>query len=284
MGESFVAVADDASAVDWNPAGLAQLSDPEITAMHVFWIQDISFDHLAGELPIGPGVAGASLVYLNLGQLDRSNSGDQPEDPSRGVFSARNWGFTGAYGWRFSPAMCLGAGLKLFSESIDSSSSFGWALDLGFLYRLPWPGLTLGCEVQNLGPATSVTDEYFRLPINIKAGFAYQALPKLLLTMDYNQLLEQYGKIGLGAEYVFEQTLALRLGYAYQEKVDASELYSDFGSPGLAGLTTGIGIRYHDLRLDYAFVPYGFLGSTHRLSITYLLRNSVESKPSTQKP
>lgn len=271
MGEAFAAVADDSSAVHWNPAGLAQLDTPQITAMHVFWFQDMFYDHLSGALPLPAGVGGLSLVYLNLGELSRSDASDQPEDPSRGQFTAADLGFTAAYGFDFSAAMRLGAGLKVFSETIDSQSSLGWGLDLAFLYQLPWPGATFAAVMQNLGPATSVADDYFRLPLNFKVGFAYRPLAKLLLALDYNQLLEQYGKISLGAEYWFEDRLALRLGYQYQEKTDPSELYSELGSSGVAGLTAGLGVKYLNFRLDYAFVPYGLLGSTHRVAVTYLL-------------
>ena len=35
FGEGFAAIADDASALRWNPAGLTQLRQPEITTSHI---------------------------------------------------------------------------------------------------------------------------------------------------------------------------------------------------------------------------------------------------------
>ncbi len=284
IGESYVAVADDPSAVYWNPAGIAGITDPAVMAMHVFWLGDIYFDYLAGVLPMPGGGLGASLVYLNHGQLLRSDAGDTPDDPVRGVFTAADFAFSGAYGYQFSKKMKLGATVKLFSESIDSQASFGAALDLGFLYELPWQAIMLGVMVQNLGPATQVDVESFRLPLNFKIGLSYHPMKNLLVTMDYNQLLEQEAKIGFGAEYVYEHLLALRAGYQYQGKIDQSELYSNYGTPGLAGLTAGIGIKVMEFSLDYAYVPYGFLGTTHRLTLTYALsqppvKKSVQAQP-----
>ena len=41
---------------------------------------------------------------------------------------------------------------------------------------------------------------------------------------------------------------------------------------GLNGFTAGVGIRYRDYSIDYAFVPYGDLGSTDRVSISVAFR------------
>lgn len=279
MGEAYAGLADDATATYWNPAGLAQLTTPEVTAMHAFWLEDIYFDHIAAASPWLGGVVGGSLVYLNAGELLRADAGDTPEDPNRGSFSAANAGFTMGYGFRLSQSMQLGANIQLFSETIDARDNLGWALDAGFLYLLPWPGVSLGGVVQHLGPATSLREEYYRLPVNLKLGAAYRPWKELVLTLDYNQLLEQHGKIGLGAEYVFADTLALRAGYAYQEKIDPAELFSGVGSQAAAGVTAGLGLRYAPLRLDYAFVPHGFFGTTHRISLTYQFQTAPPPTP-----
>ena len=269
MGESYAGLAEDVTATYWNPAGLALLARPEFTAMHVFWLEDIFFEHLGAAFPLARGTAGVSVVYLNHGTLLRSEEGDTPDSPDRGEFSAANGSVTGAYALDLTPNMFVGGGVKVFAESIDANDSVGWAVDLGFRYRTPLPELTFGAVVQNLGPATRVVEQYFRLPLNFKVGFAYRPRPDLALLLDYNQLLEQDGRISLGAEYWFEEVLALRAGYRYQSAVDAFEYYEGEGTGVLSGVSAGVGVRYQDLRLDYAFVPYGFLGSTHRIALTY---------------
>src|SRR5215471_2504536 len=57
---------------------------------------------------------------------------------------------------------------------------------------------------------------------------------------------------------------SLRIGYRYQTKKP------DLG--GLAGLTAGIGLRHNNMSLDYAFVPLGDLGQTHRISFNLRFR------------
>jgi outer membrane protein OmpA-like peptidoglycan-associated protein len=271
MGETFAGIADDPSAVYWNPSGISQVTTPAFTAMHAFWLQDVFFDHLGATFPLSKGTGGLSLVYLNDGELLRSEEGDTPDSPFRGTFSASNLGLTAAYAYPYDESLSLGTALKFFTETIDGAGTVGWALDLSVLYRMPWKDWKLGGAVQNLGPSTHLEDSYARLPINLKVGVSYQILPRLLAAMDYNQLLEQDGKLSLGLEYLFERTLALRLGYRYQSAIDNGEYYEGYGTNALAGVSAGVGINYQAFRLDYAFVPYGFLGNTHRVSLSYVL-------------
>ena len=77
MGEAFVAVANDASAVFWNPAGLAYQQGKEATFMHVNWLpgltDDLFYEFLSFRTSIeGVGTIGVNVVYLNLGEQQRT--------------------------------------------------------------------------------------------------------------------------------------------------------------------------------------------------------------------
>src|SRR5437867_8327076 len=61
LGESFVAVANDPSAIYWNPAGLASLQRQELLLSHVDWPADIHFDHLSYVMPVRK--LGGSLAF-----------------------------------------------------------------------------------------------------------------------------------------------------------------------------------------------------------------------------
>ncbi len=66
LGESFVAVANDPSAIYWNPAGLASIQRQELSISHLEWPADISFDHISYVLPVKR--LGGSLAF-QLGAL-----------------------------------------------------------------------------------------------------------------------------------------------------------------------------------------------------------------------
>jgi len=46
MGDAFVAVANDASALYWNPAGLSQFTQNQVMFSHNKWVVDINHDFL----------------------------------------------------------------------------------------------------------------------------------------------------------------------------------------------------------------------------------------------
>ena len=79
MGDSFVAISDDATASWWNPAGLARQSGRELTFMHANWLpgfnlNDMYYDFLAykQEIP-GLGVIGGNITYFYLGEQTKTD-------------------------------------------------------------------------------------------------------------------------------------------------------------------------------------------------------------------
>ncbi|MBU1486934.1 hypothetical protein KKH56_02640 [bacterium] len=46
-GEAFVGVADDATAIYWNPAGLTQIKSVELLGMQNFYLMDMGYQYVA---------------------------------------------------------------------------------------------------------------------------------------------------------------------------------------------------------------------------------------------
>jgi hypothetical protein len=66
LGDAYTAVADDAYATVWNPAGFARLPRPEMAATHTQWIQSGRHDVLVGAYPTSVGTFGVSAVTLSF--------------------------------------------------------------------------------------------------------------------------------------------------------------------------------------------------------------------------
>jgi hypothetical protein len=74
MGGAFVAVADDATAAYWNPAGLAQLGSREFTLMHAGqWGNVVKRDFLNAALP-GDESYGVSLYRVGVEDIPYTNN------------------------------------------------------------------------------------------------------------------------------------------------------------------------------------------------------------------
>jgi long-subunit fatty acid transport protein len=76
MGEAYVAVANDASAIFWNPAGIAQLESGDIFLGYTDWPADINLYSTAIVTKTGFGHIGASFTILNTGLMNRTD--DRP--------------------------------------------------------------------------------------------------------------------------------------------------------------------------------------------------------------
>ena len=79
MGNTGVAIADNASAMFWNPAGLAFQRGNQVSITHSNWlanfnVDDLFYDYLVGKYYVeGIGTIGAHLTYLNLGEQIQTN-------------------------------------------------------------------------------------------------------------------------------------------------------------------------------------------------------------------
>ncbi|MCW8803743.1 MAG: UPF0164 family protein, partial [Ignavibacteriaceae bacterium] len=70
LGESFVAISDDASALYWNPAGLAQFKTNEVIFSHNIWLVDINHDFLGAVYHLdSDNTFGISLTSLSMDKM-----------------------------------------------------------------------------------------------------------------------------------------------------------------------------------------------------------------------
>jgi hypothetical protein len=255
MGEAYVAVAQDASAVYWNPAGIANTPDFELHATHHEWISDARYEFLSAVQGLRGHALGAHVSLLHLGEFEgRDLSGNFTESFRAYDFSA---GLT--YGRRVMRDVEVGASGKLLYEKIHDFDAVGFAVDLGFRYRTPIRGLTVGATATNLGPEMKFVDDSFLLPAQARIGAAFRTrklLQGLTVSSDVRFPNDSDVKGHVGGELWVHEMVALRGG-------------AKLGYDEEAG-TVGLGLAYRDYLFDYAFVPFSEsseLGDTHRFSV-----------------
>jgi len=279
MGGAFVAVADDANTTYWNPAGLAQIQEREITAMHNEWLEDIRYEFLGYAQPIkSEGRAqgfGVSVMCLYMSGLEsRTTETIEPE----GTFAAYDIAVAGAYAREVGKGVYIGANIKLIHQRIEDETAWSGALDVGLLYTLSGPGrkiskgkFQLGFAVQNIGPGIKFIEESDSLPLNLKAGVAKifdlrSIKSEMTLALDVNAPIDNVPNGHFGVEFVYQKMkdieLAGRIGYKTNTISDLNVL---------SGLSAGVGFLWKRLAIDYVWVPYGDLGNTHRISLTIKL-------------
>lgn len=256
MGSAFSALADDANAINWNPGALGTIKEKNATASYSSLFKDQSQGFLAYVNPLKEdmGSVGVGLNYLTVSKIEK-RAGDT-EDPDS-TFSNQNFALSLSYGKpEVAPGLSLGGNLKYIRVSLDSFSGNAVALDFGGLYKTPVDNLTAGLSVQNMG--TKIGPD--PLPLTFKGGAAYKLFnQKLALAADVDWLaVDQRAYLDLGAEYWVQKILAVRAGYQLGRGRD------QLGS--LVGLGVGMGVKHERFSVDYAFVPFGNLGDTHRMT------------------
>ncbi|MEW6558084.1 MAG: PorV/PorQ family protein [Elusimicrobiota bacterium] len=263
LGGAYVAVANDAGAINYNPAGISQLRNSEIIGQHTEWIADIKHDFLAGAFPLKKNAIGFSAILLSQGKIE----GRDEDRNKTNSFSAYDTALTFSYSKQISRTagkqLSLGTNLKLIQQRIEAEKATGFAFDVGLLTRLSAYPLSAGISFQNLGPKMTFISEGYNLPLTATIGASYNIKNALTLALDMKQkIYDNKTEISFGTEYVPISPLALRLGYLKPLTANRSPL-TDF-----TGLGGGLGLRILNFSTDYAFVPYGDLGNTHRISFS----------------
>ena len=268
MGSTFVGIADDANAVFWNPGGLGQLTKREINAMHTEWLSNIKYDYAGYVHPFGKNVVGISVLYLSTGNMEGTDVAGQKIND----FSAYDACAVISYARNIASLFNLGVNVKFIQQKIENETAQGIAVDIGQLYQTPLKIVSVGLAVQNIGPKMKFIEESFSLPLTISAGVGIKALGILTLGVDVKQqVVDNRTYLSLGGEYMPLPVVAFRAGYLVKLNKTSGETGTvagvSSGLGGLNGLGVGIGFNLGITAVDYAFMPYGDLGNTHRLSL-----------------
>jgi hypothetical protein len=207
MGEANVAVADDAYASYWNPAGLGFLEGSELAMMHVNWLpnlaDDLYYDFFAFRKHVPDlGTFGGHLIYLSLGEQIRMGEG--PDD-YLGTFTSFMMATTVSYSPLLSQNSSFGINAKISYQHLvelgagaekGKGTSLDFGFDFGFLRKgFLTPNLDVGLTVTNIGPKVSFIDpaQADPQPTNLALGLNYRVIDsefnKLSLIYDVNKLL-----------------------------------------------------------------------------------------------
>jgi len=250
MGQAFVALADDATATYWNPAGLDNSESPSLMGSYFSWFEDMSYQQASLSLPTSHGCIGAAVSYFTSGDIPLVNT-----DLNRiGTYDAYDLSGTVAYANHLGNAVSYGIGIKLIQMRIEEESATGFAVDFGTIVHIRQiRGLRLGASVLNLGPDIKFIEEADPMPVLVRGGAAYRMGP-LTLASDVSKPRDNDPSFHFGCEGILADVLALRVGFLTRPAIKDA-------------LTFGAGIYWKRLTAGYAFVPFEEIEATHCVSV-----------------
>ncbi|MFA5140018.1 MAG: PorV/PorQ family protein [Elusimicrobiota bacterium] len=268
MGEAFSAVADDAFAAYYNPAGLGGLRGVELAGMRNSHFQGIGQNYGVLAVPLLSwvdtrrqrnelGVLAFSVTSLSVDGLERR--GVVETDEPDGVFKARDLAYSFAYGVELGRGLCAGASVKVIDQALDSYRASAVAFDAGALARLG--KLSASAGFRNLGSRVRFKAEADPLPFAAYTGAAWEPRKGFTASAEVRAPRDNAIGVGLGAEL----RLPLPGGLSVAGRGGFNSTGLDPG--GLSGVTLGGGAEFRHLAVDFAWVPYGELGNAFRYSV-----------------
>ena len=250
LGGAFVAVADDASAGYWNPAGLTQLPGPIISLADRASALDTEFAHLALASPAwGLGFLGLSVSYYSCGDVIMYDD--------HGVYTStltdRETALILSYAYSLNQLSLGVNGKYVYQDMSDesvSTESDGIGADISVLYEV-FENLTVGAAFHSKYKMKSNSDDSLsgESPLNIRGGVHYRTDMGsgnfLSFMMDFDQTHSRPLNLHLGTEFALYDSFFLRAGLddLYVETRDADMDYLDLVSGNLKP-TFGMGLKW----------------------------------------
>ena len=266
MGGAFVAVADDATAAAWNPAGLAMLDDTRLAGMST---------DLYG-LGITHQYVGAVTTFANLGiglGWERVAIDGQVVDAGGGLGGTFTWveqAIVGSLATNVMDLAMAGANVKYYlADNGLGDAAAGFGFDLGLLVSLG-DMFMIGVNACDLAGSTIEWDGGTTDVINgiYTAGLAMKlAEDRLILAADVDFDGSNLGNTHVGVEFAVIDELALRGG------VVLTDNFQDYY------FTVGAGINVAGLYVDAAYILEETLGNTLVLSAEFSLGGLLGGEP-----
>lgn len=194
MGNAGVAVADNANAMFWNPAGLSFQRNTQVGITHANWLPEFDaglfYEYLVGTYHVdGVGTFGGNVTYLNLGEIEIRDGQGNPQ----GTYSSYELAVGVSYGYQVSERLGLGTSLRTVysklspsNDQVDSGTASTIAGDLSALYRTsPFTlggseaTFSTGINLANMGGRMKYNRVKQALPMNLRVGYA--------LTVDFDE-------------------------------------------------------------------------------------------------
>lgn len=217
MGESGGGLADNSSAIFWNPAGIAFLTGSEVGFTHSNWLPqfnlDMFYDYATYRQYVDAlgGSVTASVTFMNFGEFIQTGS-DSPEEI--GKFRSFDGALTLGYATKIGDDWGLGFNFRVIHSRLapkgaeqeqGSGTSTSVSFDIATMWRpavldLPLIGdlgnkFSMGLNIANLGPKIYYIDQAQAdpIPTNMRLGFAARILEdevnSLTYTLDFTKLL-----------------------------------------------------------------------------------------------
>jgi hypothetical protein len=306
MGGAFTSIADDTSAMYWNPAGLAYLSDyysvafmagagssdkydglSDVTPSNQFFAFTLPLNIVSswfGQTVFGFGYIGSSMDNIPYNGIDA-----QSNPILNGTFSDSQRAFLISAGlplYQSDTSLYLGASLRYITENwtrVDGASANGYDLTAGLIYSVST--FNFGVVLEKGAAMTWEGGHQDTSPLTSKFGvsniFTVANLMDLVGAIDLVQRHEEPLEVNLGAQFGFRDLLTGSVfeingvfvrggvaGWAIEDRYDSASNINQNITYSL-GLGTEFSIYGKYLQLDMSYGMGNVFDEGMKLSLNF---------------
>lgn len=291
MGSAFTSLADDGSAMFWNPGNLTSQSKTALFFHHSPWLPGLNYNYFGFSLPLEDiGVFGVNITSLRTDEIEITTLDAQMGTGETYTAASTAVGIT--YAKKLTDRFSIGGTVKHITERIFNSTASGFAFDIGTMFVTPFEDVRLGVSISNIGTemringddlnsyvdiapyqqgnndniVSQLKTDPFSMPIIMRIGLSWDLMfseeTRLTFACDGINPNDNAQSVNVGVEIApLGDLLFIRGGY--------SELFLDNAEMGLS-LGAGLNIstfEYFEMSFAYAYQAMNYLGNVNHITI-----------------
>ena len=293
MAGTSAGLANDASSMYWNPAGLIGVNSISVIASYTDWFVDLKHQYFGIVLPINEDhKIGVGAMILTMGEMEITT--EQQPKGTGDFFDASDVMVGLTYSARLVDFFTFGISVKYITQNIYNETASALAVDIGTNLITGYKGIKVGMALTNFGTtmtlagrdmqksydplpnnatnvgiASNLKTEAWELPLNFRVGIGwdfigkgdvmiYDPIHSIKIGIDANHQNDGPENASIGIEYKWQNLIALRSGYYFND--DVRKLAVGFGLNWDVPQSFAVGV-------DYAFAELDRLGSVHSISL-----------------
>ncbi len=300
MGEAMTTLPMGASALFFNPAGMADMEGiVDIAGSTNKWIADIRHNSVA--LALKPnhgdyGVLGFSFQFVDYGDFygTRVNGGSPLGYDDTGVFTLKpSFALGLGYAKQLTDQFSIGGQVRWVQQDLGESmtatniqtynpgtdSSYRSAdttmvnnklhpfvFDFGTQFRTGFKSLVFGMSVRNFSGEVKYASEGFQAPLVFTLGISMDIMD---LTGNFGVEQSLYLSVDASHHRDHPEQVKIGLEYGLMKLVFLRAGYASSANDE-TDFSYGLGVSKFGFTFDYAYTPYGVFGSVQRMTVRYM--------------
>ena len=290
MGGAFTSIADNATALFWNPGATSRIKKHDVCVSQTDHFLDTKHKYFGASIMLSPQDAlGIHFNNFDYGNREPVTTVNEPNGTGE-YWEASDLAIGLTYSRNITDRFSIGGTVKYIEQNIWHESASQFALDLGLLFITQFNGLQIAATLRNFGGELQLdgndllsrvdldpdnegnnenivallkTDE-FPIPLIYSIGASMPIINqenlKFTVSADAIRPTNNSEYVNVGSELKIVKYFSIRAGY--------QSLGQNYAENGLTlGFGLDIALYNYNLIVNYAYQDYGRLGDFQTTSL-----------------